>query len=109
MRQAAGPGAPCVLFWPSAAEGAAAASSRPAGGDLLSRLRKSAALRTLRLALQVICPPPPPLPPQTRIQIRTPVPRFAFDAQVQCVCADVISHSCQRLQHICSELSGMRR
>lgn len=52
LKDAAGPGVPIPLFWPSAQEGARAAANAPWGG-FLARLRSSPAARTLRLALQV--------------------------------------------------------
>jgi hypothetical protein len=52
LKEAAGPGAPIPLFWPSAQEGARAAATAPWGG-LIARLRASPAATTLRLAFQV--------------------------------------------------------
>lgn len=56
VRRAGGSGAPCALFWPGAAEGAAAAARQPSSMGLLARLRASPTLHTLRLALQVCGP-----------------------------------------------------
>lgn len=54
VKDAGGPAADCALFWPDAATGAAAASSSPPATHLLARLRASAPISTLRLALQVL-------------------------------------------------------
>lgn len=52
LKEAAGPGAPTALFWPSAQEGARAAAGPPWGG-FFTRMRASPTARILRLAFQV--------------------------------------------------------